>query len=229
MKLESSTCLDTPTVIRKHKAFFTLVGITSQFQRHPIHATLFQRCNGEKPGSFFKMRFREGAPPKRGFLNQQCDNSNWFHLKSTGMTSGLIVYLRCAKKVLPCHSGPYIEVFLRQRHWANPSWITSAGNWVTGYYSSHKPPESFAGSGADWTVCTPIQATACFYVNVLNIHLPEPDCLQSREEQLSQLLTAKSTQTDSDLLCYEQLQMGWGGGRRGSSVPTIQIHSPFHS
>lgn len=77
---------------------------------------------------------------------------------------------------------------------------------MTGYYSSHKPPESFAGSGADWTVYTPIHATARFYANVLNIHLPEPDCLQSRDgEQRSQFLTAKSTQTDSDLLWYEQL------------------------
>lgn len=73
MKQESSTCLDNQIVITKHKAFFTLIGITSQFQRNPIHATLLLIPNGEKPGSFFKMRFLEGTPPQSGFLNQQCD------------------------------------------------------------------------------------------------------------------------------------------------------------
>lgn len=37
----------------------------SQLQWYPINATWLQRCNGENPGSFLKMRSGEGASPQR--------------------------------------------------------------------------------------------------------------------------------------------------------------------
>lgn len=50
------------------------------------------------------------------------------------------------------------------------------------------------------------KAPAWSYVNALNIHLREPECLQHGEgEKLSQSLMVNSMQIYSDLLWYEQL------------------------